>query len=233
MNNTWDDATLSAYIDGELDADRQNAVLAAMEHNKALSERICSLRRTKDWMRTGYGSATPPPRELPGRKFSWRNLRAGVAASVMALAIGTGAGLLAYGYAEHDDAMARSASSDPHRIVLHIDDSDPEHFGQLLDFTESFLQENRDNGAQVEVVANSGGLDLLRTDRSPYQQRVRELSAKYSNLQFIACMNAIRNLKRAGSDVPLIDDVHTGETAIDHVVKRLQQGWTYRKIDSL
>ncbi len=232
MKENWDDATLTAYIDGELDADRQNAVLAAMEHDKALSGAVCRLRRTKDWMRTGYGSAMPPPREIPGRRLTWRNLRSGLAASVMALAIGTGAGLFGYKYATHD-APALAEASDPNRIVLHIDDSDPEHFGQLLDFAENFLQEHRDKGAQVEVVANSGGLDLLRTGRSPYEQRVRQLSEKYHNLQFIACMNAIRNLRRAGSDVSLIEDVHTGETAIDHVVKRLQQGWTYRKIDTL
>lgn len=232
MNESWDDATLTAYIDGELDAARQNAVLAAMEQNKALSERVCSLRRTKDWMRTGYGSATPPPRDIPGRRFPWKSFRGGIAASVMALAISVGAGVLGYEYGEHDRSTLAEAGN-PNRVVLHIDDSDPEHFGQLLDYAENFLQEHRDKGAQVEVVANSAGLDLLRVGRSPYEQRVRELSEKYTNLQFIACMNAIRNLRRSGTDVSLIDDVHTGETAIDHVVKRLQQGWTYKKIDSL
>jgi len=233
QNETWDDATLSAYIDGELDAARQNAVLAAMEHNKALSERICRLRRTKDLMRTGYGSATPPQREQPGRyKAPWRVLRRGLAASLMALAIGIGGGLLGYVLAERNDVTLADVS-DPNRVVLHIDDSDPEHFEQLLDYAENFLQENRDKSVQVEVVANSSGLDLLRTNRSPYEARVKALGEKYHNLQFIACMNAIRNLKRAGQDVTLINDVHRGETAVDHIVKRLQQGWTYRKVGSL
>ena len=231
-NEIWDDATLTAYIDGELDAARQNAVLAAMEHDKNLSERVCSLRRTKDWMRTGFGSATPPPRDLPRRGIPWRLLRGGLAASIMLMAIGIGGGLLGYVYAERDTTTVADAS-DPNRVVLHIDDSDPEHFGLLLDYTENFLQENRDKGVQVEVVANSSGLDLLRANHSPYERRVRELSEKYSNLQFIACMNAIRNLKRAGDDITLIDDVHTGETAVDHIVKRLQQGWTYKKVGSL
>jgi intracellular sulfur oxidation DsrE/DsrF family protein len=233
MNNeTWDDATLTAYIDGELDAARQNAVLAAMEHDKVLSENICSLRRTKDWMRTGFGSAMPPQRELPKRKAPWQRLRSGLAASIVALAIGISGGLLGYVYAERG-AATQAESGDPNRIVLHIDDSDPAHFGLLLDYTENFLQENRDNGVQVEVVANSGGLDLLRATVSPYKERVEALSEKYGNLQFIACMNAIRNLKRAGGDATLINDVHAGATAVDHIVKRLQQGWTYKKIDSL
>ncbi len=232
QNENWDDATLSAYIDGELDAARQNAVLAAMEHNKALSERICRLRRTKDLMRTGYGSAVPPQREQPGRKTPWHVLRRGLAASIVVLAIGIGSGLLGYVLAERSTATLAGVS-DPNRVLLHIDDSKPEHFERLLDYAEHFLQENQDKGVQVEVVANSSGLDLLRTGHSPYEARVKALGEKYHNLQFIACMNAIRNLKRAGQDVTLIEDVHTDETAVDHIVKRLQQGWTYRKVDSL
>jgi len=231
-NETWDDVTLTAYIDGELEAAKQNAVLAAMEHDKVLSERICRLRRTKDWMRTGYGSAMPPRRELPRRRGPWRALRSGMAASIIALAIGIGGGLMGYTLAEKGTETL-AESSDPNRIVLHIDDSDPEHFGLLLDYTEKFLQEHKEKGVQVEVVANSGGLNLLRPSHSPYEQRITELTEKYSNLQFIACMNAIRNLKRSGGDATLIDDVHTGETAVDHIVKRLQQGWTYKKVDSL
>ncbi len=229
---TWDDATLTAYIDGELDDARQNAVLAAMEHDKELSERICCLRRTKDWMRTGFGSAEPPQRELPTSRVPWRRLRSGLAASVMALAIGIGGGLLGYVCADRGTTtMAESA--DPNRVVLHIGDSDPQHFGMLLDYTEKFLKEHRDKGVQVEVVANAGGLDLLRVNASPYEERVKALSKKYDNVQFIACMNAIRNLKKAGIDATLIDDVHTGETAVDHIVRRLREGWTYRKVESL
>ncbi len=232
-NETWDDATLSAYIDGELDAARQNAVLAAMEHNKVLSDRICRLRRTKDLMRTGYGSAMPPKQsEHPRHKAPWRKLRSGLAASLVALAIGLGGGLVGYVCAKHND-VTMAHVSDPNRVVLHIDDSKPEHFERLLDYAEHFLQENRDKGVQVDVVANSSGLDLLRTGHSPYEARVKALAEKYHNLQFIACMNAIRHLKRAGQDVNLIDDVHSDETAVDHIVKRLQQGWTYRKVGSL
>ncbi|VAW78768.1 hypothetical protein MNBD_GAMMA15-1198 [hydrothermal vent metagenome] len=228
----WDDLTLTAYIDGELDDARQNAVLNAMENDATLSARVCRLRRTKDWMRTGFASATPPPRALPKRRTFRQVLQSGVAASIMALAIGIGGGVL--GYVSADRGTTTLAElADPNRVILHIDDSDPDHFGLLLDYTETFLREHQDSGVQVEVVANAGGLDLLRVDGSPYEDRVKALTEKHSNVQFIACMNAIRNLKRRGLDATLIDDVHTGETAVDHIVKRLQQGWTYRKVESL
>ncbi len=53
---------------------------------------------------------------------------------------------------------------------------------------------------------------------------------KYDNLTFVACANTIKRLKEQGVDVLLIDRTHASETAIDHVVERLQAGWTYIKI---
>ncbi len=229
----WDDATLSAYIDGELDAGTQNALLEAMAHDKSLSEEVCRLRRTRDWMRSGFGSAEPPQRALPKARAHWPRLRSGLAASLMALAIGVGGGLLGYVCAEREHPAGMAQATDPNRIVLHIGDSDPKHFGVLLDYTEKFLNEHRNDGVKVEVVANAGGLDLLRVHGSAYEARVRAINEKYDNVQFIACMNAIRNLEKAGIDADLIQDVHTGETAVDHIVKRLREGWTYRKVDSL
>ena len=103
----------------------------------------------------------------------------------------------------------------------------------VLDYAENFLAENLELGTQVEVVANSGGVDLMRSGVSPFEYRVRALSEQYSNLHFVACMNSLRNLRRTGIEPVMLDDVHTGTTAVDHVVKRLQDGWTYRKVDNL
>jgi intracellular sulfur oxidation DsrE/DsrF family protein len=85
----------------------------------------------------------------------------------------------------------------------------------------------------VEVVANAGGVDLMRADKSPFVQRVRALQQQYSNLHFIACANAIRNLRHNGVDVSLLDGVQSGETAVDHIVDRLQHGWRYVKVSDL
>jgi intracellular sulfur oxidation DsrE/DsrF family protein len=53
---------------------------------------------------------------------------------------------------------------------------------------------------------------------------------RYDNLSFVACANSIKRLREQGVDVLLIDRTHTRETAIDHFIERLQQGWTYIKI---
>lgn len=230
----WDDLTLNAYIDGELDSETQNAILGALDHDNRLRERICALRYTNDWMRAGYGNATPAHREPPRRIISRQYLNSRLAASFIALAIGlVSGGVFGYIYADKDSAATHAATqTDPNKIVLHISDAEPEHFQQLLNYAESFLEQHRNRGVLVDVVANAGGLKLLQ-DTSPYSERVTALRKAHPNVQFIACMNALRNLRKQGIEPNLLDGIHTDTTAIDHIVERLQQGWTYHRIGEL
>ena len=227
-----DNLTLNAYVDGQLDPEMERLVLTAMQNDRDIREQVCQLRRARDWMRTGFADARPGDRPLPKRSAGFGRFSTGIAASLLAIVIGTGGGMLGYACAQRDGVMV-AGQPDPMRVVLHIDDSDPAHFQTVLDYAENFLEENRDRGTQVEVVANSGGVNLLRTGASPFEARVMELSKQYSNLHFVACMNSLRNLRREGIEPVMFDGVHSGETAVDHIVQRLHDGWTYQKVNNL
>ncbi|HFD79983.1 MAG TPA: hypothetical protein ENK05_06280 [Gammaproteobacteria bacterium] len=227
-----DEATLHAYVDGELDADSERSVLRAMNEDSRLREEVCRLRRAKDWMRSGFGDAEPREQPLPraGGLRRWAPLA--FAASLAALLVGGAGGLLGYNFAEHG-FHAGVARQDPTRVLLHLDESRPEKFAAVLDYAERLLERNRDAGVQVEVIANAAGIDLMRVGASPFEQRVREMSARYRNLQFVACANALRNLRARGVEPELIDHVKSDTTAIDEIVRRIRAGWTYRKVDDL
>ncbi len=237
IGNELNELTLNAYVDGQLDPEMERTVLSAMDSDPVIREQVCQLRRAKDWMRTGFADARPEDQPLPECRKQWGRLQTGIAASIMALVIGVGSGLLGYVYAEREAATQLATGlgqQDPRKILLHLGDAEPEHFQAVLAYAENFLEENRGRDVQVEVIANSGGIDLMRSGISPFESQVRELSNKYANLQFIACMNALRNVRREeGIEPIMIDDVRTGTTAVDHIVKRLREGWTYRKIDTL
>ena len=126
-----------------------------------------------------------------------------------------------------------AGQQDPMRVVLHLDDSGPEHFQAVLDYAEHFLQSNRERGAQVEVIANSDAIDLMRSGGSPFEARVRQMNEQYSNLHFVACMKSLHRLQRDGVEPIMIDDVHSETTAVDRIVKRMRDGWTYRKAGNL
>ena len=118
------------------------------------------------------------------------------------------------------------------KFVLHIGTHDQVKFKQAIDEIENLLVSYRSETQpiELEVIANAGGLNLFREDGSPYVQKVKQISQQYPNVKFIACANAIERLRERGIEPKLIDAVRQGTTALDQVVKRMNEGWTYIKI---
>ena len=121
-------------------------------------------------------------------------------------------------------------TAEPQKVILHIDSADTDKLQKVLDYAELLLDDYKRNNIKVEVIANAGGVNLFRSDVSPYQQRLKKLSTSYDNLRLIACSNTIARIRERGEKPILIPEAHIGPTAIDHIVGRLKQGWTYKKI---
>ena len=96
--------------------------------------------------------------------------------------------------------------------------------------TRQILELYRNTGTQVEVVANAGGLNLLRTASSPYIDTIKQMISTYDNVRFIACSKGLDRLKRQGLDTRLIEGVSADEPAADHLIRRLTERWTYIQI---
>ncbi len=234
-----DDNMLEAFVDDQLDPAGCETVIAAMTTDPALRGRVDQLRRAKDLMRAGFASARAPIRSpaLPTRPVARKFPRA-LAASVAAVALGLAAGSLGYHYGRHLDrsALASLASTEQahnDRIILHISEANPARFAAALDYAEKFLQRHPEPESRIEVIANAGGLNMMRTGLSPYERRISTLAETYPNLHFLACANAIANLRKQGIEPSVIANVDTQQKAIDHIVKRLQAGWSYVRVDAL
>jgi intracellular sulfur oxidation DsrE/DsrF family protein len=231
-NDDINETTLNAYVDRQLDPELQQAILRAIHSDARIRQRVGQLRMTKDWMRTGFAASRAKTVAPPRYRGAWHRAGAAVSAAVMVLAVGFSSGVL--GYLCADKGVFGGAVQDqPQRIVLHLDQSQPERFRAVLDYAEQFLRQYSEAGAQVEVVANANGIDLVTSGVSPYEKRVRTMMRQYPNLHFIACANSIRQLRKRGSEALMITDVHSSSTALDHIVSRLRDGWSYRKIDDL
>ena len=232
---TFSDELLHAYIDNELDARTAVQIRLAMQDDAELHTRVDALLRTRELMRMAFACAAPPrARPVPVVRKHARALY-GMVASLLVLALCFGAGVLGYRAApllEQGFAPLASAASPP-GLVLHIGESDPERFTATLAYAEHFLGEHADADVRVEVVANAGGLDLLRLGGSPHERQVLELMQRHENLRFVACMNTLRKLRSEGQVPTLIPDVRTDQTAVEHIVERVLQGWTYVKVEQL
>lgn len=236
-----DDLMINSVVDGQLDAAHCETVLAAMESDPELRQRVYRTRHAKDLMKVGFGSAEPPSPVRAGRKACLLGVRSryGLAASLLVVSLGFGSGVLGYYVStqlskeERNTALASMRVSSSDHVILHISESDPGQFAAALRYVDNFLENNPLPASQIEVVANAGGLDLMRADTSPFKEQIVAMMRNHENVHFIACLNGIRNLRRRGIEPKFIGDIDTDKTAIDHIINRLQAGWTYIKVDDL
>lgn len=233
---------LHALLDSELEPAEAERLYARIGEDETLANQVCVLRGIKDMVRLAYshppiaaGGWQHPLRDGPG----WRQT---IAAGLL-LTVGVGAGWLMHG----SEPVARLAEGKPggqkpvwlaagepdaSKILLHIDSGSPQKFVALLDKAELLLTAARQRNAnlQVEVVANSHGLNLLRTDRSPYARRIATLTKNNENLRFMVCAQTVARFTREEGRVVLLPEAQIAPTAIGEIVGRLQQGWTYIKV---
>lgn len=220
---------LHAYVDNELEHEDRKRALLRIEADEVARRQVCELQRTKEWVKFSFAEERAPTRNLPPARRYPRFLQ--FAATVLLL-IGTfGAGW--YGHSLRAPAsmladvagMAGSA-----HLIVHLGESDEARFDAALRRVEQILVDHADSGVQIEVVANGGGLDLVRTAVSRHIESIRSLIARYDNVRFIACSKGLGRLQQAGQNIELIDGVKSDEPAADHLIERLTEGWTIIRI---
>ena len=237
------DETLNAFIDGELDVTESESLLARMREDKELTQRVCSLRSLQSMVRLAY--AEPPAasgrqsRSAPRRQFMQR-----CAMGCLFLLVGLSGGWALRGFGTQAVAVLPAAVSssyqvvsltreaDPNRVMLHLDSAAPAKMQAVLDQAERLLNEAEQQGRamQLEVIANSRGIQLLRAGHSPYAERMAQMKQRHANLHWVACGQSIARLRSDGEKVMLLPDTQTAPTAISEIVTRLQQGWTYVRV---
>lgn len=235
-SNNIDEVMISAFVDNQVDAENREAIVKAMDEDPELRDQVYRIRRAKDLIKLAYGDSKPS--EFSDKKFTkpfHRQCMMKIAAALSAVVIGLSAGFAGYNYSQNTMAgfsLTELTQEKDERIILHIDASDPEQFESILAYTQQFLNQHKDNGkAQIEVVANAGGIDLLRED-FPLSEKVASIMDEHDNITFIACTNAINKLRAQGINPAMIKDVETETAALTHIIERLNSGWTYVKADT-
>lgn len=227
---TFSDESLNAFIDNQLGAQEREEILAAIAEDADLGQRLCALRSTKELVRHAYGQV-PAVRPSRDRRFSlWSSALAASVALVVGVLVGW-QGHRAADASPPGSMLAWAGSTfaaQPSRVLLHLDSAQPERMEEALDLVEAYLA--KAGNARVEVVVNNSGLDLLRQETTPYARRIAALAARHELLAFVACGNAIARYRSAGLDVTLVPEARVERTAVEHIVDRVRQGWTYLKI---
>lgn len=224
-----DDILLNAFIDQELSTQDQADLLARMKRDSELKTRYNDLLATRQWTQLAFADINPGEQADHPSCSRYRFKQSSIAAALVVFSLFGGWFAGQYWQLQQHNSQITQAIPAPQRYVIHIDSNKAEQLSLTLAKVEQLLSKGNPRTV-VEVVANAGGLDLLRSDTSPYAHKISQMMNDHNNLLFIACSNAIQRAQERGESIQLIDGTVTGRTAVDEIVEKVQDGWRYIKI---
>ena len=231
-SNYISDEELNAFLDEQLDTRERDRVLDAINQDSSVNQRMNELRQIRDMVQHAY--MLPPRRTNTDsvsplssmQRSSWA-----IAASVL-LCLGIVLGWFGHqGLNTNGTEFVAQNEQKEKNVILHLTSDDPERIIATLDRAEAVLSsyKAKNKDLKVEIVANESGLNLMRHNASGYLQRIQQLTNDYDNVSFLACAKAIRNLQNKGVDVELLPEVRIAPSALEQIIKRMQDDWQYIK----
>lgn len=218
---------LNAFVDGELDPEEKSRLYNEAEVFADLDRQLCRQRKIKELVQHAYVES-PPPRRPPQAPLPKATLFGRLLVAGVLLAVGASGGLLTRGYLD-EQASRTIAAVKAGNYILHVTSDAPEQMRAALDRARFLLESGgTEEVRQVEIVANERGIDLLRSDVTPFATDIRALYDR--NVVFYACSRTIERLEEQGVEVRLVPEARQDGTALDRVVLRMKDGWEYVKI---
>ncbi len=232
---------LNAFVDNQLDPDEKSEMFEQLGQDDKLKEQVCKLRELKEMVQHAY--PMPPARKkLPARILPCTRSMQSLAACLLMLLIGGASGwVVAGGHDTKSTAkMVRLLQTiqgsvivaEPDKIIVQVSNSNPVRLKTALDETENLLQNYKlaHRTLKVAIIANESGVDLLRTDVSPFAERLKMMKAKYPSIEFLVCNQTIGKLRKAGVIVRLFPNTLIASSALEEINKRLLLGWDYVRV---
>ena len=243
MTSQYSDEIINAFVDGELDGVEKENIKNAIQSDADLMRRVhatCELKKNikQSYANIDINQFAPQVIKKPASS-GWQY---SIAAALM-LCMGVVLGWFGNSYYASENMMVDAEElkgvklapvnlQQPNKIMLHLASSEQGKLKEVMDQVNHIIKEYQmsKQAFEIEVIANSDGLELVRQDISPYREEVANIIARYSNVSFIACSNALEKLRVQGIEPKLIAQTKTGVTAVEQIVKRLQEGWVYVKV---
>ncbi len=245
-NHNISDEYLNSFVDNELALDEQSEIFNAIGKDEILKQRVCELRGLKEMVQHAYRQP-PTHNRSPINKIRswWQPLfqkMPSLAACMSLVLLGWGSGWLMFTgplttntfktMGLFQASQVNEHSEEPGNFIVHVSNSNPVRLKTALDETENLLaaykRENRQ--VQVEIIAASSGMNLLRSDVSPFAKRIALMQSKYPNLDFLACSQTISKLQQKGITVQLLPHTGIAPSAVEQINKRLLEGWDYVRV---
>ena len=229
-NNSIPDM-LNALADGQLNSPEREELQSILENDSELRGEMCDIYRIKELVKSAYPLEDFKHHSSAKSLSKFRGFIK-VASILLAFLVTLGAGytLRDSGVLNKYNAIALTNTKvQDDKVILFISSSRPDKFEKALFKAEALAKEFQNSGGKVYVVASAGGIDLLssRDSNSINRIKINELTDRYPQLAFVACNNALHQRKLTGQPIDLIDRAKIAPSAVEFVVKHLQEGWKY------
>ena len=127
---------------------------------------------------------------------------------------------------------AQAEAGKPHRVVIQVDQNDPEVMNLALNNAKNVLEQYhaKNEDAVVEIVAYGPGLHMLRDDTSPVKDRIKQIAELSfpSTLKFSACNNTKQGMeKREGHPITIIPQATIVPAGVVRIMELEEQGYSY------
>jgi hypothetical protein len=119
-----------------------------------------------------------------------------------------------------------------HHIAIQVDQNDPQIMNLVLNNATNVIEyyRGKNEDVDVDIVAYGPGLNMLRADTSPVQDRIKHLKemAHPGKIQFSACTNTKQGMEKAeGHAISIVSDATMVPSGVAHLMELQEQGWSY------
>ena len=237
------DELLHSFLDNELTESDKSRLFQILEQDDPLKAHVCEMHNLKELLQHAYPVTASPAAQtdkLPRRRFGLYSYC--LAASLAFLVFGSA---ICWMFTTQNSVASyqktafliktiqdNNIAADPSKIIVQVSNSNPVRIKMALDEAESLLKSYRENRQplELEIIANGGGLDLLRADRPAFKSRLTTMQAKYENLHVYACNLSLNALQKTGIDVHLLPETLIATSALGEISKRVKEGWDYVRV---
>jgi intracellular sulfur oxidation DsrE/DsrF family protein len=124
--------------------------------------------------------------------------------------------------------------SSERKFILHLSSSDFGAVKAALDEADNLIASYKRTNTplKIDIITNKHGIDVLRTDVSPYLGRIEKMIQENKGVvSLFACARSIEKAReREGRDIVMLPETHVKKTARELIPERLNQGWVYIKV---
>ena len=119
-----------------------------------------------------------------------------------------------------------------HHLALQISDESPEKMTTVLNNAANVSRYYSEKGEEVEIriVAFNGGVNMMRTDKSPVLARLKSVTESLPNLTLEVCGNTLEGMahreNKQVSDIPLFAGSRIVPAGVVELMELNEKGYT-------